>query len=427
MSAIAMHTHKRKTGDEQFVFGIPLIDNSVVSVREHTISSYKQITAVCILDLAYVLAYGGLLGTEHYVFDASSSATGKDSAADRSYQLHLQPVMQLQSDRKEAYEYERQSSDTKLPSKSFHCIHTTDATPQGTYLGFETTKTQYPRMGEIGNKMRNKEHPLMIFITDSYGKHTLVQPNYKKDLEAKGDLTVDEISLFFYGNSNIQMMGEKIFIYHLQGGLLNRCILIYNTEVRAFDERPHDFDLPHPFVMEVNTKIRELIDFAKKHAGMAKPKIPRTEAYRAFDKYIFEQTNEVNNTGIQDLFKRTMQNLNAIIYTLHYLICAQEDSWQTEIAESTVLMGVKYMRYIIDGYDMLISEIIGSAQDERDESIRGKIHKKVQELTIGGATKIVHRDIYRPLHLKVDHYKALIAKMNYQQDANHLIPLTVTA
>ena len=414
------------TKDNPFIFGIELLDDNIEMIHLHTISSYKQISTISVLDIAYVWAYGGLRGTAHYVFDTSPSATGKDSAADRSFELNLKPIMELQNDRKKSYEYDRQSSDEKLPSKSFHCIHTSDATSQGTYRAFETTKAQYPRLGEIGNKMRNKEHPMMTFITDGYGKKTLVQPNYKKDLDVDGDLTVEGISLCFYGNSNIQMMGIGTFLHHLRGGLLNRCVLVYNTYTRPFEERPHDFDLPQQYISKTNELIRGLISFAKKYSGMAKPVVPRTEAYKIFDRYVFDQTVAIGNTNVQDLFKRTMQNLNAIILTLHYLVCYEEELWTIEIAESTVLTGIQYMRYIIDGYDVLIDEIIGAAQDERDESNTEKLQDKIRELTVPGTTKIKHRDLYRALHLNRKEYDELLESVNYKTDKRFLYPIPAT-
>ncbi len=396
-------------------------------IHLHTISSYKQISTIMVIDLAYVLAYAELGGTAHYAFDLSPGGKGKDSAADRSFELNLKPIMQLQNEKKKSYEYDRQSSDEKLPTKSFHCIHTSDATPQGTYRAFETTKAQYPRLGEVGSKMRNKEHPMMTFITDAYGKKTLIQPNYKKDLDVDGDLTVEGTSLFFYGNSNIQMMGLGTLLHHLQGGLLNRCILVYNTYTRPFEERPHDFDLPYSYVSKTNEAVRGLIKFAEIYSEMEKPTMTRTEAYATFDRYIFDQTHSINDTNVQDLYKRTMQNLNAIIYTLHYLTCWEQNLWAGVIAESTILSGVKYMRYITDGYNVLVDEIIGAAQDERDESNTEKLHAKVRELATHGKSKIRHRDLYRTLHLSRKEYDELLEHVNYKSDKSFLYPIPVTS
>jgi len=412
----------RPPADTPFVFKIELLDEIIEMIHQHTISSYTQITAIVILDFAYILAYGALMGTAHYVFDKSPSGGGKDSAANQSFELVLNPVMKIQNERKKQDDYERQNSEEDLPVRSFHCIHTSDATPQGTYRAFETTKAQYLRLGEIGNKMRNKEHPLMNFITDGYGKRTLTQPNYKKDLGGSGDLTVNGIGMFFYGNSNIQMMGLSTLLHHLQGGLLNRCVLIYNTYTRPFEDKPHDFDLPYAFVSRINASIQDLIQFAERHSGMAKPSIPRTEAYEAFDRYVYEQTDAFASTNVRDLFRRTMQNLNAIILTLHYLECWQSGEWRAEIAESTVLTGVKYMKYIIDGYDVLIDEITGAAKDERAERNTEKLHSKVRELAGSGAEKIKHRELYRALHLSRKEYGELLGRANYRTDKTFLYP-----
>ena len=415
-----------ETKDKAFIFGIELLDKSIEKIHMHTISSYRQVAAITIIDIGYILSYGGLRGTTHYVFDTSASATGKDSAADKSYQLHLKPVMELQSKAKEAYAYECESSDEKLPFKSYHCIHTADATAQGTYRGFETTKAQYPRLGEVGNKMKNKEHPLMNFITDGYGKTTLIQPNYKKDLDTNGNLTVEGRSLFFYGNSNIPMMGMPTFLHHLRGGLLNRCVLIHNTHQRAYEDRPHDYDLSHKTVSEANAAAHKLISFAKKYSGMAKPTLPKTKAYADFDRYVFDQMSEMSNSSIQDMLKRTMQNLNGIIYTLHYLTCGQDDRWEAEIAQATIETGVQYMRYIIDSYSTLIDEVTGVTQEVRDEYNTDKLQAKIKSLSLAGETEICHRDLYRALHLNRKDYDALIENLNYKTDHRFLYTRPVT-
>lgn len=419
--------NKQFIDDKPFFLDIEILDMCIGAIHKTTDGSHKQISAMVMLDIAYILAYSGLHGTDHYLFDASPSGTAKDSTSDRSYELLLKPVMKIQNERKKAYEYKCQNSDEDLPIKAFPCIHINDATPQGTFRGFDTTKSQYIRIGEISNKLRSKDNSLMNFITNGYGKHTLIHPNYKKDLDTRGDLAVEDISLFFYGNSNIQMMGRSTFMHHLQGGLLNRCVMVYNTHKRAFEYRPERYDFPLGYIELMNEYALNLMTFSQKYSDETKPTIPRTEAYVAFDKYIYDQINEMSNTAVQDLFKRTMQNLNAYILTLHYLVCAQDEEWYTEVSESTVLMGVEFMQYIIEDYDTLIDEIIGAAQDVRDESNTQKIRAKVKELSSAGKSKVSHRELYRALHLNRKDYDALIADMHYKKDKSFLYFLSMTS
>lgn len=424
--SIKSSASKVETTDENFKFGIDILDKSIELIHAHTISSYKQISAIVIIDLAYLCSYSSLKGTEHYVFDTSPSATGKDSSADRSYQLHLQPIMQLQKERHHAHILETQKSDEPPVLKSFHCIHTADATPQAIYVGFSTTNSQYVRLGEMGNKLAKKDHPLTNFVTDMYGKHTLAQPNYKKDLGSSMELVVDDVNLFFYGNSNMQMMGINTFMHHLKGGLLNRAILVHNTYTREFEDKPESYDIPEKLIWEANKKVVKILEFLQAHETEDKPKIPRTQIYKDFDRYIFDKSREIEGTAVQDLFKRAMQNLNAIILTLHYLKCGEAEMWKFSIDEDTVFSAVRYMEYIIDGYDVLMDEVIGVTKDKANETNSDRIHKKIIELSVN-KHKIKHRDIYRPLHLNRKDYDQLVKEMNYRVDKKylHVLP-TVT-
>lgn len=407
--------------DIPFYFDIDLLDTSVHEIHKHTVSSNLQISSVIALCLSYVCAYVGLKGCEHYVFDISSGATGKDSAFDKASELILQPVLDTQNTKKAQYDYECQSSDEKLPLKSFHCIHTSDATEQGVIVGFDTTKAQFVAIGEVGSKLKNKEHPLMNFITRVYGKNSVIKPNYKKDLGASGDLTISNISLFFYGNSNLQMLSKNIFKHHLVGGLINRCVLLYNTKKRTFEEQPESYDLPKLVVKKVHYKVRKLISYGQEHADKVKPKLTKTEEYNVFNKYIYDLTNEYAGSEIEYLFKRVMQNLNALIYTFHHLLCAQKGVWQDEIDEATILLGVNYMKYVLEGYDALIDELIGATAEVRDEDNAAKLHTTIFSLSKKHNTlKLKHRDIYRAAHLTRPQYDKLIFGMHYKTDKKFL-------
>jgi len=411
--------------DIPFHFGIDVLDRLITFIHEHTVSSNLQISSVTTLCLSYTCSYVNLKGCESYVFDLSPGATGKDSAFDRAYDLVLKPVMEMQNEKKAQYDYQRQSSDEKLAQKSFHCIHTADATEQGVIAGFDNTKAQFVAIGEVGSKLKNKEHPLINFITRVYGKNNIVKPNYKKDLGAGGDLTIDGISLFFYGNSNFQMLGKSTFKHHLVGGLLNRCILVYNTKTRLFEDRPDSYDISPEVLKESHFSIHRLMIYGEKNASKAKPKLIKTDLYVEFDRYIYDLTNQCSGSELEYLFKRVMQNLNAVIYTLHYLLGAQEDVWWDEVQESTIVLGINYMKYVLEGYDALIDEIIGASAEEREEGAVAKLHSVIFSLSKKqNCSKLKHRDIYRAAHLTRQEYDKLVLNMHYKTDKKFLHILT---
>jgi len=414
--------NKEETKDIPFNFqNLEVLSIATNVIHNHTVSSYKQITATSVQCLSYVCSYTGLKGCEWYLFDLSPGATGKDSAFDKAYEVFLKPVMDLQNERKALYDYERQSSDEKLPLKSFHCIHTSDATEQGVYEGFMTTNAQFIAIGENSNKLRKKEDSLTNFTTRYYGKNTLTLPNYKKDLGTYGSLTVDGISLFYYGNSNLKMLGRNIFTHHIVGGLLNRCTLVYNTSARSFEERPESYDLEQGFIEKMHIDVHNLIRYGEVHKNKPKPLMSKTEEYVAFDRYIFDLTNKYAGSEVEYFFKRVIQNLNAIIYTFHYLVGSQNKVWNTEVKASTISLGINYMKYILAGYTELIDEIIGATAEVRDEVDIKKLHATILSLSKKkSASKLLHRDVYRAAHITRKQYDRLLLSMNYKTDKKYL-------
>ena len=407
--------------DIAYNFDINLLDNQIKEIHEHTVSSNIQISIAAVQNLAYVCAYSGLDGCPLYTFDLSPGASGKDSAVDKAIELYQKPILDLQNKRKAEYDYERQSSDDKLPIKSYYCIHTSDATEQGIIEGFKATKAQFIAIGETSNKLRKKEDSLTTFVTRIYGKSSVIKPNYKKDLGSTGDLTIDGIQTFYYGNSNFKMLGKSTFTYHIVGGLLNRCILVYNTYVRSFEDRPISFELSEEVLKETHLKVERLLQFGNKHKDMKKPTLIQTDIYTKFDKHVYDLTIKNRGTEIEYFYKRTMQNTNAIIYTFHYLICAEKDQWTDYIEPSTISLGVNFMKYILKGYDALIDEVIGATAEERDEAMIEKLHSTILSLSQKShSLKLKHREIYRAMHINKKEYDSHLSHIHYKTDRRYL-------
>ena len=152
----------------------------------------------------------------------------------------------------------------------------------------------------------------------------------------------------------------------------------------------------------------------------------RTKEYADFDRYIFDRTEKIANTGVQDIFKRTIQNLNAMICTLHYLYCWENGLIEAQVTEETIRLGIQYMLYIIEGYDALIDEVIGASQEERDDINIEKIKAVIKDLSRTGKTSVPHRYLYRKLHFNRKYYDLLLEKMHYKHDERvlHFLPET---
>lgn len=395
--------------------GIDIIDSSVPIIYNHCASSYKQITALIVFDLAYVLAYSGLAGTVHYLFDLSSSGSGKDSAADRSKELLLVPVIELQKQEKKEYSRQRKE-DNDLPPKMFKCIHGGHATIQAIYKGFESVAAQAIRRGETGMLMRDKNNPMVNFIIDSYGKKRIEMPSYKQEIDDAVPLDVNNASLFFYGNSNLSMLGKETFRYHMKGGMLNRCLLLFEYYRRPFEKKPESYDIPVDVLTDVNGRIDNLILWANKFRKNEKPVIPRTEDYMMFSKWVYDKENELSGTDSQEIHKRTIQNLHGIIYTFHYLSCYESNEWKVEITEKTVVDAIHYLEWIISQYDALMDEINGVNEEIRTDEKSNDILKYIEEQKL----PIPMRKVYRKFHLKKADVERAVAGF-YKHDGKDIL------
>ncbi len=375
--------------------GINLVDDIVPIIHSRCRSSYKQITAIAVSDIAYVASYAGLKGTAHYLFDFSNSGSGKDSSADHSKELLLSPIVSLQMEDAKEYAQERKE-DKDLLSKMFKCIHGGDSTVQAVYKGFEVSRSQYVRRGEIGVMLRDKAHPLVNFIIDTYGRKRVEMPSYKKEIDENIPLEVDDASLSFYGNSNLTMLGVDLFRYHMKGGLLNRCLLLYEDYTRPFEELPEEYDLSQIDVISTNERVRSFIDWGKSHAHIEKPLIRKTPEYKKFAKWVYDEEEKLRGSEAQDIHKRTMQNLNSIIYTFHYLSCFEEGVWKDMTTAQIVSNAIKYVKWVISRYDNLIDEVSGVSAEIRSDEKSSKILQYVNDHKL----PITLREVYKPMHLK---------------------------
>ena len=49
-----------------------------------------------------------------------------------------------------------------------------------------------------------------------------------------------------------------------------------------------------------------------------------------------------------------MQNLDAVIYTIHFVRCFEKKEYSSEVNEISVQLGIKYMTWVAHGYKKII-------------------------------------------------------------------------
>ncbi len=405
------------------------IESAVESISNHSVSSKKQIKAICVFDISNIIATAGIRETAHYLFDFSSSGSGKDSSADLSRDIFLRALEQQQEDKRKTY-YADMKDDKELVPKIFSNIHGADITVQSIAKAYEANNHQCVRRGEIGQLLKDDDNELIMFIVANYGKNTIDLPKYIKNLGSNTPAFIKSASLSFYGNSNLAYLNKKTFQKHMSGGLLNRCIMLFEDYIRPFDDRPNSFSIEHIELSIFQRKSNLFFEYCKSAKKHTVPKIAKTDKYIEFDRKIYAKEVELKGSIVQDIHKRTMQNLRAIIYTFHYVECFERDFKVVEnlnlldeieiehldkdnnkitckyspsdISDECISKAVDYMCWLTLHYDKLILEAIGINEDIRKEDLTEKIIAYGIERLADSRDKnlpFTLRDLYKRFHI----------------------------
>jgi len=370
-------------------------------IYEHCSSSHKQIIAILVFDIANIIAIAGIKYTAHYLFDFSESGSGKDTSADLSRELVLKPIQRIQEGLRSSH-YEKKLDDKEFKGKIFSSIHGAEITTQSISKAFENNKHQCIRLSEVGQLLKDPKNQVVNFIVSNYGKPTIDLPMYIKDLNVDKPAFIEDASLSFYGNSNLAYLGHKTFSQHMKGGLLNRCILLFEDYARPFEDLPKVREIANKELRSAQMKSNAFYIYCKNASKYVIPPIRQTDKYIKFHREIYDKQLELKGTPAQEIHKRTIQNFRAIIYTFHFIECFEKDvdqdpnniyslndyetvftdqdgneikptSKYNHISDEVITMAVEYMKWLISGYDKLIAEVVGVSDDIKKEDLAENI------------------------------------------------------
>ena len=387
--------------DNAFEFKLTWLNDAIQLVHSRTTASFLQIETKTIQNIAYLLAYAGLQKTPFYLFDFSTSGSGKTENAKKCRELFLAPIFELQQkaldeDHKK-YSRIKNKDFTQLP-KLHKCIHSTDCSVEALFESFETIKSQYIEFGELGLTLK-RTNTLIDYIVAGHGANTIFAPNFKNNRFNKS-IKIENTSLFFYGDSNMEYMGTKTFFNHLKGGLINRCIVVFNQYERKFEELPRKYDLDYEEKKKYNDIAIDIVNFAKKNSTLEPIKeYENNPLVIQFEKTIYEKKKSLKNLGndFYHLFHRSIQNFRAILHTIHYLNCFDKNTYSMIVSDETIKEAINFYKKIFFSYSHLIDEINGVATELKNEnqkqSIINHLYRKENDLPFS------LRDLYRLAHV----------------------------
>lgn len=405
------HTDEIKS-KMQFRFSSKSLNDLSDIVYTHCAAHRSQINIKALQNIAFLFNYGGAKIPAFYILDVSPSGTGKTSCITHLRDLLLIPVIKKQEERalQDITKYEQSSlkeseNNLKLKvPKLYKCIHTNDTSKEALLESFETTRTQMIEMGEIGLKLK-KQNPVIEFIIEQYGQKSLYVPNFKNN-RFNQKFHIDNTSIFFIGDTSLQYLGRNAFFDHLMGGLINRCMIVFERSLRNFDDLPTEYTIGGSYIQKFNSLAIEMIEFSSKMENYNIKPFGQNPYFLEYARTIYDQQKNLieNRDYISYFYNRFVQNSISIIHTMHYIECFENGVLTDIVSDDTIKEGIAFCKNYID-FEDLIMELTGERDDDRDQLIYEKIISIITE--IGLPCKI--RDIYRKAHITKSTFDAVMS------------------
>jgi len=413
---------------ESFAFRTSWLNTYDKMLFSHVTSGYLQIQIKLLQNVAYLLCYGGMKTPPFYILDLCPSGSGKGENIKLQSKLLLHPIFDMQREKLERdilrYEAERSISKGKekesiKPPALYKCIHSSDTSKEALFESFETTQAQLVEFGELGLRLK-KPDPVVDFICDGYGKDSLIAPNYKNQ-RFSSTIKIDNTSLFFIGDTNLQYLGKDTFYKHLQGGLINRCFIVYDDYIPPYDVLPEVYTLDDFMVSTYNEKAKSLIAYGIQNKGQ---KIDhgytRDATLKAYEAELHSLKKEMldsrNPNG--NLYNRSIQNLRAIIEVLHLIHCHEKGLFTSDIEKATINEGIAFCkRYFV--YDGLMNELNGTT----DEVVKDDLVEKLKALVYEVKLPCPLRTVYKRMHISKSQLLELLNEIGATFSSNEIVSL----
>lgn len=193
---------------------------------------------------------------------------------------------------------------------------------------------------------------------------------------------------YLAADTNLQQLGgNDSVIKEYLGGLFNRFIIVYTKDVFSYENAKFNTNkLSYDEIAKFESKIVDLMKFYKKESyEIDTNALKQNENYDKFCRLIHSKKQNKADE-FKELYTRVVQNLNAIIQTLHYLkqyeIGIESNfRFNPKVADNTINEAIKFIGPYIN-LTLLFSEINGQSDDIQNvhykmlEYIKAQISKK---------------------------------------------------
>jgi len=406
--------YKRHT--EPFNFSSKLLRDSTKIVYNATTSGYVQINIKTLQNIAYIFNYAGFKLQPFYLTDLSPSGTGKGENISKNSDLFLKPILDIEQEKRinAIDEYKRIVSESKSNKeasqvpvpKNNRCIHGNDISKEALYESFEAIPSQMIEMSELGLRLEKKDDPVIAYIVDGHSKDIIKAPNYK-NASMKKNLFVENISLFFTGDTNLEYLSKELFYKHLGGGLINRCMIIYNDYIPSSKDYPEYYYIDKSIKEEYSNIVHRMIKFSKECSSYAIPNnYIKSSIFKEYNSYLQNKKKELldNRNPFGHFYNRANYNFTAIIQVLHLVKCFEANIWSSVIVDDTIKEAIELCKIYFD-FSGLINELNGTKAEEvkdlKTEKVMNYISSQKLPLNI--------RDSYRALNITKSELLSILA------------------
>ncbi|WP_169975315.1 MULTISPECIES: hypothetical protein [unclassified Campylobacter] len=404
----------RKRYTSQFHFAIKWLNDYTELLREARPSTYPQIELKAIQNFAFLLAHGGFNMNCFYMLDLSDTGTGKGVNFKTQNKLLFEPIKdndrelwQEHKNRIDEQVKNNEISKAEAKTKLIRSIHKDEASVEALAQCFESSKVQMLEVEELGNAIKSdKKHPLIDFVTKMHATKDFISPTYKNGADTKP--YINDVSFFFYGDTNLTYLPAKTLKFHLEGGFLNRCIIVYCKNVLSFEEAQY-LEIPANKIEAIQELSREIYDFAKEQSKenqindrYLKTSEARTEFLKQIRSSIqeynraYDETHNENNRTLGLLNERIDYKLDGIIQTLHLLkefTRYKEDkahfAFNDLVSDETIKEAIAFLNGYLD-FEPILNKINKFSIADRIE-----LRERILNYVSSQRLPISLRDVYR--------------------------------
>lgn len=330
-------------------------------VKSYNPSNYRQIEIQAVQCFSAIIAYCNQPNLPFFLLDISDSGTGKSRNKKFQFDILFKPIQD------ELDERFKGSGNKELLAFLME--------NKATYEGIYETAVNQPKfftdLGEVGSTLKNKDtkmQELLNMLTDKNGtNNTLKRPTYKN---AKAlPPFVYNAKFYLAADTNLQQLGgNDSVIKEYLGGLFNRFIIVYTKDVFSYENAKFNTNKPsYDEIAKFESKILDLMKFYKKESyEIDTNALKQNENYDKFCRLIHSKKQNKADE-FKELYTRVVQNLNAIIQTLHYLkqyeIGIESNfRFNPKVADNTINEAIKFIEPYAN-LTLLFSEINGQSDD----------------------------------------------------------------